>query len=89
MNNPSFDRLMMEASAAAYNVSVTDPANHIATLTGSDPDGIAYQVDQNYVVQNTLLDAYGYKIEAGFDDASTQDPQGFKVFKDSDSLIRE
>jgi len=34
MNNPSLDRLMMEASAAAYAVSVTDPANHIATLTG-------------------------------------------------------
>ena len=79
MNNPSLDRLMMEASAAAYNVNVTNAVNHIATIAGTDPNGITYQVDQNGYVQNTLLGAYGYQVIAGFDDASTPAPKGFKA----------
>ncbi|MBI5267548.1 MAG: DUF2974 domain-containing protein, partial [candidate division Zixibacteria bacterium] len=82
MNNPSLDRLMMEASAAAYNVSMLnplDPNSHAATLSGADPNGLIYNVDQNGYVQNTLLGAYGYRVEAGFDDAFAVNPTGFKA----------
>lgn len=74
MNNPSFDRLMLEAAAAAYNVKIVNQATGAATLTGADPNGVVYAVSPTGVIQNTGLGVWGYTIERGFDDTAT----GFK-----------
>ncbi len=54
MNNPALDRLMLEASAAAYNV-VLNPDGQTATLTGADPEGVAYTFDPSGIITSTGL----------------------------------
>lgn len=72
MINPVLDRLMLEASAAAYKV-VLNSDGVTATLTGADPQGVAYTFDSSGIITNTGL--VGYKVDRAFIDAST----GFKA----------
>src|SRR3989344_6385777 len=70
-NIPSFDSLMMEASAAAYKI--VRNSDGTLTLTGSDPAGVAYAVDANGVITNTAL--AGFTLSQAF----INDATGFKA----------
>jgi Ca2+-binding RTX toxin-like protein len=70
-NNPALDSLMIEASAAAYNV--VRNSDGTLTLTGSNPAGVAYAVDANGVITNTALT--GYTLAEAF----INDATGFKA----------
>jgi hypothetical protein len=70
-NNPTADSFLLEASAAAY--AIVELSDGTLTLSGSDPSGVAYEVDAHGVIGNTAL--AGYTLGAAFINNDT----GFKA----------